>query len=95
MISKTIRFWMGLLVLLGMVGCATLPSAPGDELLDDVRARLANDPITSRSIISVTLMDGVVSLSGRVPDDTVRHRAKNIARSAEGVKGVVDNLVTP
>ena len=78
-----------------LAGCGTVATSPGDDLVQDVRERLANDPQTSRSIISVSAMDGVITLSGRVPDENVRHRAKNVARSADGVKGVVDNLVTP
>lgn len=77
-------------------GCATAGQA-GDVLTDhdivtDVQDRLRNDEMTSRYTYDVQAEQGVVTLTGFVQNETVRARALNIARGAEGVKGVVDNL---
>lgn len=95
MFSNYIRSGLALLALMAMAGCGTLAESAGSDVAADVRGRLSDDPLTSRSIIAVSVMDGVVTLDGRVPDESVRMRAKSIARGAEGVRGVVDNLVTP
>ena len=42
--------------------------------------------------ISVDTKDGTVTLSGKVDSPDQRERAKQIAQSTGGVKGVVDNL---
>jgi osmotically-inducible protein OsmY len=78
-------------------GCSSLPGSgaslsPDAQLVADVRDRLSSDPVTGRYNISVTASGGVVTLAGNVADNSVRVRAKDVVRSAEGVKGVVDNL---
>ena len=95
MTQKLFRRGLAGLALVALTGCGTLSGSPAGDLADDVRGRRANDPLTGRCLISVSITDGVVTLDGRVPDESVRMRAKGIARGAEGVKGVVDNLVTP
>lgn len=78
-------------------GCGTISgtteSGSGDRMIAaDVRDRLAGDPVTGSCVIGVSVTDGVVTLRGTVPDESVHLRAKGVVRGTDGVKGIVDNL---
>jgi hyperosmotically inducible periplasmic protein len=55
------------------------------ELADDEEIRPVND-------IDVSTEDGVVRLSGEVPDEKMRQRAEAVARRVEGVRDVHNDL---
>lgn len=57
-----------------------------------VYQRLNNDPITSRYDFHVVSENGVVTLSGFVPDAQVRSAAVHITRGSFGVQAVVDKM---
>ena len=78
--------------------CTTMPDdsslAPASdaELANDVLQRLAQDAVTGMSTFNVEAQNGVVTLYGSLPDNTVRARAIAIARSTPGVKDVVNKI---
>jgi hyperosmotically inducible periplasmic protein len=57
-----------------------------------VKTALMAEPGLKSLEISVDTKDGTVTLSGKVDSPDQRDRAKQIAQSTGGVKGVVDNL---
>jgi hypothetical protein len=61
-------------------------------LLAAVRTKLLGDDIDSTTRVRVTVENGNVRLSGRVPTSAARARAVATARSVRGVKSVVDDL---
>ena len=88
---------IAILAAAGLSGCGTISgtsasASPDAILAGDVRDRLASDPDTGKYVISVSVTDGVVTLDGHVPSDSVRLRAKGIASGTHGVKGIIDNL---
>jgi hyperosmotically inducible periplasmic protein len=57
-----------------------------------VRTSLMEDTSLSELSILVSTRENVVTLTGRVPSLTEKHRAIELARETEGVKSVVDRL---
>jgi hyperosmotically inducible protein len=57
-----------------------------------VKAALLAEPGLRSADISVETRDATVTLSGSVPSTDLREKAKQLAVTTEGVKGVVDNL---
>ena len=57
-----------------------------------VKVALLGDQLTVHSHISVSTVDGVVTLSGNVLSPYVAARAEELAKQTEGVKQVVNNL---
>lgn len=91
-----------LIVGLCVAGCARGYRDPEDSAalereIDDenvatrVRLALGQDPVTAAYPgIAVTCVGRVVTLSGNVDKDSVRHRAVEIARASDGVIEVED-----
>jgi len=61
-----------------------------DTVLTHIKAGLYSEPTLRSANVDVTAKDGVVTLSGQVPDDAARLAAEHIASSTPGVKTVVD-----
>jgi osmotically-inducible protein OsmY len=57
-----------------------------------VKSKLAADPQVSAMNVSVDTNDGVVTLTGRVEDETARREAVKLAKDTEGVVSVRDLL---
>jgi len=57
-----------------------------------VRTALQADTSLAELNILVSASNGVVTLTGRVPSQTEKHRAIELARETEGVRSVVDRL---
>jgi hyperosmotically inducible protein len=74
------------------VGCAQ--SDPG--ITTAVKSKMAADDTVKAYRIDVDTKDRVVTLSGAVDTPQARERAKELARTTDGVRDVVDRLtVTP
>lgn len=63
-----------------------------DRLYDQVRMKLAADPIAGRSALEVSVKEGVVTLSGKVHTEKEKQRAEHIARKVKGVASVTNNM---
>ncbi|HLJ45555.1 MAG TPA: BON domain-containing protein [Bryobacteraceae bacterium] len=64
-----------------------------DELMDQVRIRLAGDIDVKGANIDVAVKDGVVTLKGKVENDKQRSRAEKLTKKVKGVKAVDNQLV--
>lgn len=71
----------------------TAPSSASIEM--DVSAKLLNDvDLRSPSVdVKVAVMAGTVTLRGHVPTEELKTRAERLARTANGVRNVVNDLV--
>ena len=65
----------------------------GDAVIKTrVGTRLTSDPDVDRHNIDIDVQDGIVTLSGVVHDETAKTEAEKLAREAEGVKDVKNEL---
>jgi hypothetical protein len=74
--------------LLGFAACSSKPT--DDTISTNIKAKLYSEPLLKSSPLEVTVKDGIVTLSGQVPDDAARLVAQRIASTTAGVKTVVD-----
>jgi osmotically-inducible protein OsmY len=85
-----------LILVLG--GCQAMTGRTAGQNVDDsnttaaVKARLAQDKVSSLTRIDVDTNGGVVALNGTVESADQRARAEQIARGVGGVKRVINNL---
>jgi len=61
-----------------------------DAVTTSIKAKLYSEPLLKSASVDVTAKDGIVTLSGQVPDDAARLAAQHIAATTPGVKTVVD-----
>lgn len=83
--------------IVALSGCSALQ---GQDLSDDpitddgiasiAASRLNSDPMTARATLSVTVEDGLATLSGSVPSEAVRQRAIQILEGTDGIFEVLD-----
>jgi osmotically-inducible protein OsmY len=79
-----------------------IPAAPAfaqkpsqdDHIYDEVRRRLAGDRDVKGGGIDVQVVDGVVTLRGKVREEKQKARAEHIVKKVKGVKKVVNELQT-
>ncbi len=79
----------GLLLL--TFGCGK-KSADDQTLTTDIQAKLYADAITKPASVNVAAKDGVVTLSGDVPNSDVELEAMKIANATSGVRSVSDQM---
>ncbi|HWD92759.1 MAG TPA: BON domain-containing protein [Verrucomicrobiae bacterium] len=88
--------------VMALTGCEMLNHHDGDRTagrtLDDktitatVKHDLNREPVYKFDGVDVKTYDGVVQLSGFVDTDQQKHRAEDVAKQAEGVTQVVNNI---
>jgi outer membrane biosynthesis protein TonB len=61
-----------------------------DTITTSIKAKLYSEPLLKSASVDVTAKDGIVTLTGQVPDDAARLAAQHIAATTPGVKTVVD-----
>lgn len=94
-------FALLLLAVFFVTGCQTLDesgiySDPSSDaaIAADANTRLNDDSMTARATLGVSVRNGVATLSGMVPNETTRLRAKSIVSGVNGVTSVVDRTTT-
>lgn len=77
-----------------IAGCSkSQPAARTDaQLAGDAQTRISSDPALANSQISIATQNGVVTLSGTVPNDGALSSALNDVQQVEGVRQVVSRL---
>jgi outer membrane biosynthesis protein TonB len=77
------------LTLLLVVGC----NKPTDEsITTEIKAKMYSEPLLKSASVNVAAKDGIVTLTGSVPDDAARLAAQTIASKTDGVKQVIDSI---
>lgn len=78
----------------GHFGGSTGPDRAAERLETDVVDALCEDEVTGNCPIDVaTLGNGIIELSGTVPDEAASERATEVAQRVHGVHTVVNRLV--
>ena len=98
------RTWLSIFMLVVFValgaGCRSTTGSSFGQNWDDtgitstVKRKLAADTTSTLTRVSVTTVNGNVSLTGIVPTAADRARAEEITRSVNGVTQVTNNLQT-
>ncbi|MBN1421642.1 MAG: BON domain-containing protein [Planctomycetes bacterium] len=82
------------LVLLGSGPAVRAEDPPSDSTVGTwVYEAIQQDPRVSSAALKVTALDGIVTISGSVPDLLAKRFAVEEAKKIEGVRGVVDEIV--
>jgi osmotically-inducible protein OsmY len=63
-----------------------------DTITDQIRIKLAGDPIVKGGGLEVKVENGVATLSGSVELPKQKEKAGSVARKVKGVKQVVNNI---
>lgn len=86
-------FTLILLLAFLFTGIVALAQTSDDQIYDQVRRKLANDPDVKGGSFEVDVKDGVVTIKGVVEKDKFKEKAERVAKKVKGVKGVVNQLV--
>ncbi|MGZ8190421.1 MAG: BON domain-containing protein [Methylococcaceae bacterium] len=99
-LNLIMRFLMGLLLILSLMGCAGSKSHESTgEYFDDVvisskvRTKILGDSMLKVMQIDVETFKGTVQLSGFVDSANAANRAEELARKVRGVKMVNNSLI--
>ena len=89
--------YLSAVVLLALLAAVSCSKAPNDaQIASDIQAKISADSGLQGKQLGVQAVNGTVTLSGTVDNDTQRDAAARYAASEAGVKQVVNNLqVTP
>ncbi|MBI3209425.1 MAG: BON domain-containing protein [Candidatus Solibacter usitatus] len=68
-------------------------NANDDRIYDQVRLRLANHPEVKGAAFEVKVVNGMVTLQGKVRSEKARQKAESLTHKIKGVKKVVNELV--
>lgn len=88
------RIAVGLACLLPAVFLLACNKGPDDATITtNVKTKIAASSPALASAVTVTTMKGVVTLTGAVDSDAIKAKVEQDAKSVEGVKSVVNNLI--
>jgi len=62
-----------------------------DSITTDIKAKMFSEPLLKSATVNVTSKDGIVTITGLVPDDAARLAAEQIASKTKGVRQVIDS----
>lgn len=86
-------FFLALVVALSLsISCSRFGKRADDAITTDIKAKMFSEPSLKSANVDITSKDGVVTLSGQVPDDAARLAAYKIATSTSGVTKVDDQM---
>jgi osmotically-inducible protein OsmY len=98
--AKIARVVLGLILAVGIAACTSTTGRTAGRNIDDaaitasVKTKLAEDSARTLTAVDVDTVNGIVYLTGTVPDATAKQRATQIARNVDGVARVENNLQT-
>ena len=81
-----------LLATLLSTSCSHFRGHNDDTITTDIKAQMFSEPALKSASVDVSSKDGVVTLSGQVPDDAARLAAYKIATQTKGVTKVNDQM---
>ena len=82
---------MVLLLLAGVCLAADKPLTD-DTVYNQVRIKLADDPVVKGGGLVVDVKQGVVTLSGTVELEVQKEKAAKVAKKVKGVKEVINHI---
>ena len=63
-----------------------------EQIYDQVRMRLANDPDIKGGNLNVDVKNGVVTVKGRVDKERAHQKIERVAKKVKGVSSVVNQV---
>jgi len=78
------------LLLMFTSGCGNMGKPTDEAIVTGIQGKMFSEPALKASSITVTAKDGVVTLSGQLPDEAARQAAQKIASEANGVSKIID-----
>ncbi len=88
------RILVSLVCLSMAVFALACKKGPDDAAITTgVKAKIAADSLALSNAVTVTTLEGVVTLTGAVDSDAIKARVEQEAKGVEGVKSVVNNLI--
>ena len=78
-------------LLLALAFVAACNKVDDSTISTDIKAKMFSEPLLKSAAVNVDTKNGVVTISGTVPDDSVRAAAERIASQTKGVKQVIDS----
>ena len=86
------RFRLFLVLFLLSLFCFTACNKVNDDTIaTDIKAKMFSEPLLKSATVNVTSKNGIVTITGIVPDDAARLAAERIASQTKGVKQVIDS----
>jgi osmotically-inducible protein OsmY len=92
MITRICALLLACLLLQAVCLAKDPPPVNDDTITDQVRIKLADDPVVKGGALNADVKQGVVTLSGTVDQDKQKDRAERVARKVKGVKQVVNHI---
>ncbi len=89
MLSRRLPLSIVALAICLAAGCQHKPN--DDAITTQIKAKMFSEPLLKSPSVNVSSKDGIVTLTGVVPDDAARLAAQNIASKTDGVKQVIDS----
>ncbi|MBX3319038.1 MAG: BON domain-containing protein [Nitrospira sp.] len=95
---KNMMIWVIGCALVGAMGCQSMTGKTASRTMSDagitasVQAKLTADKVSNFSRIDVDTERGIVTLNGVVQSAQERERAGRLAKEADGIKGLNNNL---
>jgi len=86
---------LGLALILALsvgVSCSKFGKRGDDAIATDIKAQMFSEPSLKSASVDVAAKDGVVTLTGQVPDDAARLAAYKIATATPGVTKVNEQM---
>jgi BON domain len=77
-------------VLVMATGCGNSARPSDEAIVTAIQGKMLSEPAIKASTISVSAKDGVITLSGQLPNEAARETVEKIASEAVGVSKVVD-----
>jgi len=92
MITKICTLLLTALLLQTLCLAKNPPVVNDDTITDQVRIKLADDPLVKGGALTVEVKQGVVTLTGSVEQEKQKEKAERVARKVKGVKQVVNHI---
>lgn len=75
-----------------MVPASAQKKQSDEQIYDQVRMRLANDPDIKGGNLDVDVQAGVVTVKGRVDKERAQQKIEKVAKKVKGVSSVVNQV---
>jgi hypothetical protein len=76
--------------LLALTFAVACNKANDDSITTEIKSKMFSEPLLKSATVDITSKDGIVRITGTVPDDAARLAAERIASGTKGVKQVID-----
>jgi hyperosmotically inducible protein len=94
MIKQVLSFLLLAALVIGAVPavCAANKAISDDLIYDNVKRKLATDPIVKGGGLEVEVKEGAVTLKGKLDSEKRKEKAEKLARKVKGVTGVENQI---